>query len=188
VLHMLSRYWWLLAVRGIAAIAFGIVAFALPQDALATLILLFGAYALVDGASLLASLVMGDPTARRHAWSVGLSGLAGIGAGIVTFLWPGLTALTLAYVVGFWAIAMGVFQIVAAVRLRQEIQGELWLALGGILAVLFGLYILVLPGAGLLSLLWLIGIWAIVFGVSSLLVAWRLRGLRGSPGLGHASA
>jgi len=179
MLSMLSRYWWLLAIRGVAAIGFGVIAFLLPGDALATLILLFAAYALVDGASMLISLAMGDATARRHAWSVGIIGVLGVLAGIITFLYPSLTALTLAYLVAYWAIAIGVFQIVAAIRLRKEIQGELWMGLGGVLAILFGAYVIIAPGAGLLSLLWLLAAWAILFGLSSLALAWKLRGLKG---------
>jgi uncharacterized membrane protein HdeD (DUF308 family) len=179
VLALLARNWWLIAIRGIAAIAFGIVAFVWPGVTVVVLIALFGAYALIDGVSLLASLVRGDRDARRHAWAVGAMGVLGVLAAVVTFLVPGLTALSLVYVVGFWSIAVGVFQLAAAIRLRQEIEGELWLALGGILAILFGLYIVVFPGAGLLSLIWLVGAWAVVFGVAHLVLAWRLRELAG---------
>jgi uncharacterized membrane protein HdeD (DUF308 family) len=179
VLALLARNWWLIAIRGIAAVAFGVTAFVWPGATVVVLIALFGAYALIDGISLLASLVRGDPAARRHAWAVGVMGVLGILAAAVTFLVPGLTALSLVYVVGFWSIAVGVFQVAAAIRLRQEIEGELWLALGGIIAVLFGVYIVALPGAGLLSLIWLVGAWAIVFGIAHLVLAWRLRALAG---------
>ena len=175
MLALLARNWWLIAIRGIAAIAFGVIAFLWPNVTVVVLIALFGAYALIDGISLLASLVRGDPAARRHGWTVGAIGVIGILAAVVTFLWPNLTALTLVYVVGFWSIAIGVFQVAAAIRLRQEIEGELWLALGGVLAILFGLYIVVFPGSGLISLIWLVGAWAILFGIANLVVAWRLR-------------
>jgi uncharacterized membrane protein HdeD (DUF308 family) len=175
VLAVLARNWWLIAIRGIAAIAFGIVAFLWPGVTVVVLIALFGAYALVDGVSLLMSLVRGERDARRHAWTVGVMGALGILAAVVTFLAPGLTAVSLVYVVGFWSILVGVFQVAAAIRLRQEIEGDLWLALGGILAILFGLYIVVFPGAGLLSLIWLVGAWAILFGIAHLILAWRLR-------------
>ena len=175
MLDMLARNWWVFAVRGIAAIAFGVLAFAWPTLTIAVLVALFGAYALVDGVSLLISLVRGDPNARRHAWAVGIMGVVGIIAGIVAFLVPGLTALSLLYVVAFWSIVIGIFQVVAAIRLRREIEGELWLAIGGVIAILFGLYLAIFPGSGLLSLVALVAIWSIIFGISSLLLAFRLR-------------
>jgi uncharacterized membrane protein HdeD (DUF308 family) len=174
---MLARNWWLIAIRGIAAIAFGLIAFLAPGVTLVVLIALFGAYALIDGVSLLAALFRGDPAARRHGWTVGLMGALGVLAAVIAFLNPGLTALTLALLVGLWSIAIGVFQVAAAIRLRQEIEGEMWLALGGVLAILFGAYIVIIPGAGLLSLIWLVGLWAVVFGISHLILAWRLRNL-----------
>jgi uncharacterized membrane protein HdeD (DUF308 family) len=183
MLSVLTRYWWVFLLRGAAAILFGIAAFVWPNVTVAVLVLLFGAYALVDGASLLVTLVRGDPVARRHVWAVGIMGVLGIAAGVIAFVYPNVTALALLYVVAFWAIAIGVFQVVAAIRLRQEIQGELWLALGGVLTVLFGIYLVVFPGAGLLSLVYLLAIWAVIFGVSSLFVGWRLRGLQGMPGM-----
>ena len=177
MLALLARNWWLIAIRGIAAIIFGIVAFVWPGVTVIVLVALFGAYALVDGISLLASLARGDPEARRHGWAVGVMGVLGVLAAVVAFVLPGWTALSLVFLVGFWAIVLGVLQVVAAIRLRQEIEGELWLAIGGILAVLFGLYIVVFPGAGLLSLIWLLGGFAIVFGIANLVLAWRLRQL-----------
>jgi uncharacterized membrane protein HdeD (DUF308 family) len=180
MLPVFTRYWWVFALRGAAAVLFGIAALVWPQITLAVLVLLFGAYALVDGVSLLITLVRGDPVARRHMWSVGIIGVLGVLAGIIAFVYPNVTALALLYVVAFWSIAIGVFQVIAAIRLRQEIQGELWLALGGILAVLFGIYLVVFPGSGLLSLVFFVGIWAIVFGISSLLLGWRLRGMQGA--------
>ena len=175
MLPLLARNWWLIAIRGIAAIVLGVLAFVWPGLTVAILVALFGAYALVDGVSLLISLVRGDRSVRSHAVAVGIMGLAGVIAGILTFLFPGWTALTLTLLVGAWEIILGVVQIVAAVRLRREISGEAWMVLGGVITTLFGLYIVLLPGAGLLSLVWLVGFWAIVFGISSLLLAWRLR-------------
>src|SRR5919198_2394693 len=175
---LLTRNWWLFAIRGAAAIAFGVLTFFWPGVTVVVLVALFGAYALIDGVWMLASLVRGEPDARRHAWSVGVIGVLGVAAGVITFLLPGVTALTLVYVVGFWAIAVGVFQILAAIRLRREIEGELWMALGGVLAILFGVYLVIFPGAGLVSLAWLVGAWALLFGISSLVLAWRLRSLK----------
>jgi uncharacterized membrane protein HdeD (DUF308 family) len=177
MLSLISRDWWVFALRGIAAILFGILAFASPGVTLATLVLLFGAYAFVDGVSLLIALARGDAGGRRHAWSVGIMGVLGIVASIVTFVWPGITALTLLYLVAIWAITMGVFQVVAAIALRREIEGECWMGLGGAMSVVFGILLVVSPGTGLVALVWLVGAWAIVFGASSLGLAYRLHGV-----------
>lgn len=177
MLGLVARDWWVFVIRGVAAIAFGILAFIWPETTLAVLVFLFGAYVLVDGASLLIALVRGDNIARRHAWAVGIMGVLGIVAGVVTFAWPGLTALSLLYLVAFWAIAMGTFQVIAAVVLRRELDGEFWMALGGVVSIVFGALLVVFPGAGLLSLVWLVGIWSLVFGVSSLGLGYRLHGL-----------
>jgi uncharacterized membrane protein HdeD (DUF308 family) len=104
-------------------------------------------------------------------------GVIGIVAGIVTFFWPDITALTLLYVIALWAIAMGVLQMIAAIDLRREIDGEFWMGLGGLLSVIFGVYLIVFPGAGALSVIWLVGFYAIVFGASSIGLALRLRGV-----------
>ena len=177
MLGLVTRDWWVFAIRGIAAIVFGFLAFIWPAATLAVLVLLFGAYVLVDGVSLLVALARGDALARRHAWAVAIMGVLGIVAGIVTFLWPGLTALSLLYVVAFWAIAMGTFQVIAAIALRREIDGEFWMGLGGVMSVVFGIVLIVSPGTGLLALVWLLGAWAIMFGVTSLGLAYRLHGI-----------
>jgi uncharacterized membrane protein HdeD (DUF308 family) len=186
---VLGRNWWLLAVRGLLAIVFGILAFLMPGITLAVLVALVGAYLLVDGAAMLVALVRGDPVARRSAWSVGIMGILGVVAGIGTFLLPDITALTLLYVTAAWAIVMGVFQVIGAISLRREIEGEFWLALGGVISILFGALLVFNPGAGLLSLAWLVGLWAIMFGIANLVLAWRLRelsqrssGIRGAAG------
>jgi uncharacterized membrane protein HdeD (DUF308 family) len=174
MLGLVSRNWWVFAIRGITAIVFGILAFIWPEATLTVLVFLFGAYVLVDGVALLAALVRGDAVARRNAWAVGVIGVLGIIAGIVTFAWPGLTALSLLYLVAFWAIAMGAFQVIAASALRRELDGEFWMALGGVASIVFGALLVAFPGEGLLSLVWLVGIWSVVFGISSLSLAYRL--------------
>ena len=128
MLGLVARDWWVFAVRGIAAIVFGVLAFIWPEATLTVLVFLFGAYVLVDGVSLLIALARGDAVARRHAWAVGIMGVLGIVAGVVTFVWPGLTALSLLYLVAFWAIATGAFQVIAAIALRRELDGEFWMA------------------------------------------------------------
>ena len=144
------------------------------------LVFLFGAYVLVDGVALLVALARGDAEARRNAWAVGIMGVLGIVVGVVTFVWPGLTALSLLYLVAFWAIATGAFQVIAAIALRRELEGEFWMALGGVASIVFGALLIASPGDGLISLVWLVGIWSVVFGVSSLGLAYRLHdGRRG---------
>jgi uncharacterized membrane protein HdeD (DUF308 family) len=177
MLGLVARDWRVFAIRGIAAIVFGILAFIWPGRTLAVLVFLFGAYALVDGIALLVALIRGDAAARSHGWAVAIMGVLGIVAGVLTFLWPGLTALSLLYVVAFWAIASGVFQVIAAIALRRELDGEFWMALGGVASVVFGALLVAFPGDGLITLVWLVGIWAIVFGVSSLGLANKLRGI-----------
>jgi uncharacterized membrane protein HdeD (DUF308 family) len=177
MVELISREWWVFLVRGIAAIAFGVMALVWPGPTLWALVVLIGAYLLVDGASMLIALIRGDALARRHSWAVGIMGVLGIVAGIVTLAWPDITALTLLYLVAFWAIATGVFQMIAAIALRREIDGEFWMGLGGLLSLVFGAYLIIFPGAGLLSLVWLVGLWAVVYGISSLGLAFRLRGI-----------
>jgi uncharacterized membrane protein HdeD (DUF308 family) len=171
---MITRDWWVFAIRGVAAILFGVLAFASPEMTLVVLVMLFGAYVLVDGAALLIALARGDELARRHAWAVGIMGVLGIVAGVATFIWPAVTAVSLLYIVAIWAIATGIFQVVTAIALRREIDNEIWMAIGGVASVVFGVLLIAFPGEGLISLVWLVGVWAFVFGGSSLALAYRL--------------
>jgi uncharacterized membrane protein HdeD (DUF308 family) len=172
---ILSRGWWLLLLRGVAALAFGILTFVLPQISLATLVLLFGAYSMADGILCLWSALAGS---REHEswWLLLLGGLVGIGIGVLTFMAPGVTALALLIYVAAWAIATGVLEIVAAIRLRIEIQGEWTLILAGLASVVFGVLIMARPGVGALALVWLIGSYACVYGALLLMLAFRARG------------
>jgi uncharacterized membrane protein HdeD (DUF308 family) len=173
VMHA-ADHWWAFALRGVAAIVFGILAFIWPGVTLAVLVLFWGAYALIDG---VLALVAAFRTGQDHRWWLIVEGVFGIAAGIVTFFWPGLTALVLLYIIAFWALVTGVLEIIAAIRLRRVIENEWWMALGGVASVIFGIILLVAPGAGALALIWLIAAYAIVFGVLLLLLAFRLRGI-----------
>lgn len=179
---VLAGNWWAFALRGLFAVIFGIAAFAMPGLTLAVLVLLYGAYALVDGIFAIASAVAGR-TYGSPWWAMLIRGLLGIAIGIMTFAWPGITELALLYIIAAWAVVTGGFEIAAAIRLRKEIQGEWLLILSGALSVLFGLAIMVFPAAGALAIAWLIGSYAILFGVLLLVLGFRLRtlALRGSP-------
>jgi uncharacterized membrane protein HdeD (DUF308 family) len=166
----LAQHWWVVLLRGLAAIAFGLMAFAWPGVTIAVLVLFWGAYALVDG---IFEVVAGV----KAKWgSLVFLGMLGIAAGVVTFFWPGITAIALLYIIAFWAIVAGVMQIAAAIRLRKEIQGEwLWI-LSGLCTVVLGCLLIARPGAGALSLLWLISWFAIAWGILLVILSFRLKG------------
>ena len=169
-----ADHWWAFALRGVAAVIFGILAFVWPGVTLAVLVLFWGAYALVDG---ILTLLAAFRTGQDHRWALVIEGVVGIGAGIVTFLWPGLTALVLVYIIAVWALITGVLEVIAAIRLRHVIENEWWLVLSGILSLIFGIALVIAPGAGALALIWLIATYAIIFGVLLLGLALRLRGV-----------
>lgn len=172
--EVLSRNWWLLLLRGICAIAFGVLSYIWPGISLATLVLLFGGYALVDGVIGCVLAVSGRKE-REDWWVLLLWGLMSIAMGAMTFVVPGITALGLVLYIGAWAIATGVMQIVAAVRLRKAIEGEWLLILGGAVSVIFGLLLMAQPGIGALSLLWIIAAYAMFFGILLVVLAFKMR-------------
>jgi uncharacterized membrane protein HdeD (DUF308 family) len=176
MVFVLARNWWALALRGLFAILFGIAAFAWPGITLGALVLLYGAYALIDGVFAVAEAVVGR-TEGLPWWALLLEGVAGIAVGVLTFAWPGITAIVLLYLIAAWAVVTGAFEIAAAIRLRREIRGEWLLALSGVLSIAFGVALVVNPGAGALAVIWLIGAYAIAFGALMLALAFRLRGV-----------
>jgi uncharacterized membrane protein HdeD (DUF308 family) len=171
--HALAKNWWMLLLRGVAAIIFGVLAFAWPGMTLLTLIMFYGAFALIDGVLAVVAAITGGAPAPR--WWLAIVGLLGIATGLLVFMMPGLTALVLLYFIAGWAIATGVFQIIGAIRLRKEIDDEWYLILGGVVSVLFGIGVMMAPGAGALALLWIIGIYAVVIGVIMVGLAFRLK-------------
>ena len=173
----LANNWWALALRGVAAIVFGILTFILPGVTLAVLILLFGGYAIVEGVLNIVAAVRGRGNDQPW-WALLVEGIVSIAAGLITFVFPGLTALALLYVIAAWAVITGVFEIIAAVHLRRRITGEVWLVLNGVLSIVFGALAMLAPAAGALSLVWLIGAYATAFGVLLLALSFRLRGWR----------
>ncbi|HEX7125288.1 MAG TPA: HdeD family acid-resistance protein [Thermodesulfobacteriota bacterium] len=166
--------WWVVALRGALNVLFGVLAFAWPAATFVVLVALFGAYAFVNGLFALGAAIFGRTWTGRR-WPLVLEGVVGIGAGLVTLFLPGITAVALIALVAIWAIANGVFEIVEAIRLRRVIEGEWLLGLAGLLSVVFGILVVLFPAAGALSIIWLIGAYAIVFGVVLVALGFRLR-------------
>ena len=179
MLEYLARYWWAVALRGALAVVFGVIALIWPDITLHALVLLYGFYALVDGLLALAALLVGGNLVRdRRGWLV-VEGVAGIAAGVIAFLWPGITALVLLYLIAAWAIATGVLEVAVAIWLRRELRGEWLLALGGIASVAFGIFLIVLPGEGAVAVVRVLGVFAILFGAALVGLGLRLRRLGG---------
>jgi uncharacterized membrane protein HdeD (DUF308 family) len=175
MLQVLARNWWMLLIRGIAAVVFGVAVLVWSQIALTTLVLLWGAYAVVDGIFALVMGFQGQP-ASANRWLTILEGVVSIIAGVIAFVRPDITALALLYVIAAWAIVTGVVEFIAAIQLRKEITGEFWLGLGGVLSVIFGVLLFLYPGAGMMSILWILGVYAVAFGVATIFLSFRLRG------------
>jgi uncharacterized membrane protein HdeD (DUF308 family) len=172
---LLARAWWTFILRGVFAMLFGLLCLLAPPLAIIALATLFGFWLIMDGIAGLTAAWGGRRTGGW--WLPALEGVAGLLAGFLAIVWPGITALVLVFLVGGWAILSGAFEIWAAIRLRAQIKGELFLAIAGIISVLFGLYLIIFPGIGILSVLWLIAVFAIAFGISLIGLGWRLRGL-----------
>ena len=172
---VLAERWWALVLRGVAALIFGILTFVSPAASLLALLVLFGAYAIVNGVIELVLAARAPGVERPWGWLV-FEAIASIVAGILTFIWPGITALVLLFLIAGWAIATGVGQVVAAVRLRRTIRGEWRLALMGVLSIAFGVLLVVVPGAGALAVALWIGAYAMVLGALLVALGVRLRG------------
>lgn len=187
MVDLLARNWGWVMLRGVAALVFGLLALFNPGITVAALVILFGAYALVDGISTIISAI-----ANRHGephWvALLIGGIVSIAAGVVTFARPGFTALALLYLIAAWAIITGILEIVAAIRLREAIRGEWLLILAGVLSVLFGVLLIVAPGAGALAVVLWIGAYAVVFGIVLIILAFRLRQWHREYGAGTAAA
>jgi len=172
----LSRAWWVLLLRGLAAIAFGVLIVNRPGLSLATLVLFFGVYSIVNGALGAFSAIFGHTDAENR-WLLLGSGLVSFGIGILTLYAPGVTALALLFYIAVWAIASGVLEIAAAIRLRKEIHGELMLALAGLISIAFGVWLIARPGLGALAVLTIIAWFAFAIGILQIALALRVRGM-----------
>jgi len=175
LLRALADNWWLLLLRGIASVAFGCLAFFWPGLTLLTLTFLWGAYAASDGVLALWASVSGQGGEMAPRWWLAVVGVAGILAGVLAFVWPGMTALVLLMFVASWAIIIGVLQIWGAIQLRKEMEGEWLLALSGVLAIALGVILIAQPGAGALALVWTIGWFAVLAGCIYIMLAFRLK-------------
>ena len=178
LLSALSANWWVLALRGLLAVLFGVAALFLPLGTLEAVGRLFGVYAILEGA--LVVLIGMRGTRYRGAFIA--EGAFGIVAGLVALAWPDVTALVLLYVVAIWAILSGIAEMSTAVALRREIEGEWVLFLVGVLSVVLGVAMAVLPSVGVLSLIWLVGLYALAIGVALIVLAFRVRSMRGRGG------
>ncbi|MHB1551585.1 MAG: HdeD family acid-resistance protein [Vulcanimicrobiaceae bacterium] len=174
MLQVLARNWWALLVRGIAAILFGILAFALPGTTLFVLVMLFGAYALVDGVFALVAAVRAAEAHTRF-WPLAVEGIVGSVIGLATFFYPGITAMALLFLIAAWAVLTGILEIAAALQLRRELAGEIWLVVSGVLSIAFGILIVAFPGGGVLAVLWILAVYAILFGAALVALGLRLR-------------
>jgi uncharacterized membrane protein HdeD (DUF308 family) len=170
----LAEYWWTFVLRGIFALLFAIGAWAYPGLTLWLLIVFFGVYVLLDGIT-----QIGMAFRERRWWYI-LAGLVGVAAGVLTFLWPGVTGLVLLLFIGFWALVKGILEIIAAIQLRKEIEGEWFMILSGLASVLFAVVVLVRPGVGALAIAWIIGVYAFLFGLLSIFLGVKLKGLKES--------
>lgn len=173
MLEQLSKNWWILAIRGVAGIVFGFGAMFWPGITFTVLVLFFGAYAFVDGVF---SLIAAIRHFREPHWGyLLLEGLLGVAAGVVTWFVPGITALALVIMFAVWAIATGVLEIVLATQMARVVRGEWLMGLAGVASLILGILMLVSPSAGALALAWMVGIYALVFGILMLTLGLRLR-------------
>jgi uncharacterized membrane protein HdeD (DUF308 family) len=188
--NLMTQNWWAVALRGLVAVLFGIAAFVWPGITLWALVAIFGAYALIDGIFAVIEAFRRDVVGERW-WALLFEGFVGIAIGILTFTWPRLTAMGLLYLIAFWAIVTGVFEVITAIRLRHEIRGEWMMALIGVLSVAFGFLLVAFPLTGALSVVLIIGSYAVAIGALMIALGFKLRSLRHPggeiPHVGHAA-
>jgi len=174
-METLSRTWKELAARGVLALLFALIAFLLPGITLASLILVFGVFAFADGILLFGSAMRALRNKNGDAPWLFLHSLAGIVTGLITFLWPGVTAAVLIALIAFWAIVTGILELALAIRLRRIIEHEIYLGLSGLFSIILGIFIILIPAAGLLAWVWILGAYAFASGVMLIALALRLR-------------
>jgi uncharacterized membrane protein HdeD (DUF308 family) len=174
--RVLAQNWWVVALRGIFGVLFGVIAFLYPGATILSLVLVYAAYMLVDGCLAIASAVRA--ARRNERWGLlVLEGLVDIVAGVLAFAWPGITVLVFVTLVAAWSIVSGALMLAAAFRLRPQ-YGRWWLALGGLVSIIFGILLILAPLAGAVVLTWWLGAYALVFGIALLVLAFQLRARR----------
>ena len=184
MLTVLARNWWMIALRGVAAVLFGFGAIAWPDITVGVLVAFFGAWAIIDGSFSLASSLAGP--SRDRWWHV-LGGISSIAVGVIAWAWPGLTALTLLYIIASWAVIVGTFEIAGAIALHEWLTREWLLILSGIVSILFGIVLFAFPGEGALAVVTTIGIFSMILGGSLIGLALRLRSLNQGPARLHGA-
>lgn len=176
MLEKITSNWWKFALRGMIAIIFGIVALINPDQTLQALVLTFGFFALMDGILAVFAGFSFAPFFNRW-WAVLLEGVAGILVGLAAIFFPDVTGRAILYFIAAWAVITGIFEIVAAIQFRLLLTGEWTLIFGGLLSILFGVLLFVFPASGAVSLIWVISIYAVVFGISEIILAFRMHKL-----------
>lgn len=176
MLARLSSHWWLFLIRGVLALALGIVMPLVPGAAILTLALVFGAYAFVDGIVAIAAAIRMRHADSQLLWLI-VEGVLGVLTGIVTFVYPGITALVLVFLFAWWAVFSGIAAIVTAVRFRALIPNEWLTIILGVLSVVTGVVMFLVPAAGALAIVWTISVYALLAGIVMIGLAFRLRGL-----------
>jgi uncharacterized membrane protein HdeD (DUF308 family) len=179
LLQRVLDHWWLVVLRGALAVIFGVLAIMWPVHTLAALIILFGAYSLVDGVFAFFSALRFGVHSERW-WPLIFEAVIGIAAGVLVLGWPSLAALSFAIVFAAWALVTGVFEIIAALRLHRLDGRFWWLILAAVLSLAVGVYFVVWPGAGLIAFVWVIGIYALLFGIAMLIMGFRMNAARRS--------
>lgn len=178
MLQALAKSWWIVLIRGVVAVLLGLMLWFRPESSLAVLVLFFGAWMLVDGVFTVVASIVGRKEQEDWGWML-VSGIMSVILGVLTLRAPGITAIVLVLYVAVWAMMLGISQIALGWRIRKETRDEWMLYLGGAVSLLFGISVLWNPGAGALSIVWMIALFALLFGISLIVLSLRLKGLAG---------
>lgn len=174
LIDLLSENWWMVLIRGGSALIFGLLTWFYPFVSILIMVMFFGVYALIDGVLGVVIAINGRRT-HQDWWLMLIWGMVSILAGIMTFFVPGITWLVLITFIAIWSLVSGILQIITAIRLRKSIHGEAWMIVAGMLSVLVGIILFVNPVQGGIALTWVIGVYAALFGVMNIALAFRLR-------------
>ena len=176
MLTTMRNHWWMLVGRGALAVLFGVLAMIIPGLTLAMLVIMVGAYILLDGIGALYTSWKSRPL-HTNWWVMAIEGAAGVLIGLITVIWPGITAVILLYLIALWAIITGAIEIMGAIQLRKEISNEFLLGVAGVISMAFGAFLVIAPTAGALAVIWIIGIYAILFGITLIMLGLRIKNL-----------